>query len=85
MPNPSEMFRKSVEDKNNQLKSFETSRNHNTEHHRLCQEMRESRNRLETGYLCKSDKERLLFRIRELEKLTGFESINYNSSEFNSK
>lgn len=85
MPNPSEMYRKEVEERNDELKKYETSRNtlsSNTDHHRWCQELRELRNKMTQGRLCKSDKENVLARIRELGRLTGFDIPDYNSNEF---
>jgi hypothetical protein len=82
MPNVSEMYRKDIEMKNDQLKRLETSRNANTEHHRLCQEMREVRAKMSDPTMPKGAKADLLARLRTLEKQTGFDSIPYNSSEF---
>ncbi len=85
MPNPNEMYRKEIEMKNEALKSYQDSRNSLTDHHRWCQELRESLKKIETGRLSKSDKERLLGRIRELERLTGYSVGDYNSSGFGIK
>ena len=75
--NPNE-FQRQVEERSEQLRGYQDSRNDNADHHRWCQELREVRDKIANGYLAKSDKSRLLRRQRELEKLTGFPSFNYN-------
>ena len=76
MPNPNELERMAQE-RSQQYQELQESRN-NISHHRWCKELREVRKTLSSRRLCKSDKEALLGRIRELEKLTGFPSENYN-------
>lgn len=70
MPNPNEMERMAQE-RSEQFTKLQDSRN-NIAHHQYCKELREVRDKLATGYLCKSDKEQLIRRRRELEELTGF-------------
>lgn len=77
MPNPNEMHRKEIEMRNLALKSYETSRN--MPHY--LRELEECVEKVKTT-LPKGDKERLLSRIRELERLTGKSVGNYNSNNF---
>lgn len=75
--NPSE-YQRMIEERNDQLEQLEESRNKNTAHHRRCARLRQVRDKMKNGYLCKSDKERLLAEQRKLEKQLGLKSDPYN-------
>jgi hypothetical protein len=71
MPNANEEYRKEIEARNEALDRYEESRN------ALASELREIKGLL-NNHLCKSDKQRVLNKIRELETTLGIEGEPYN-------
>lgn len=79
--NASEMQRE-IEERSEQLKLLEQSRNRQSLYHQQCGDLRSKRRKFREDSLrmCKKDKEKLLNEIHNLERKLGFELTKYNSS-----
>lgn len=93
MPNPSELQRiweeEEIERRSKALSKYADSKNkisltNNAQHHEDCARLRWLLKELSNKRHPKSVKEDLLTEVRRLEKITGFEVGNYNSSGFGS-
>lgn len=78
--NPSE-YTRMVEERNEQLKTLEQSRNSTSEYHLDCAKLRAKEARLRDNTMCKRDKEIFLREINALRKKLGFEPYVYNKTK----